>query len=32
MTPFIGFAPDIDPTTPGVITDIANMVPTLFEF
>lgn len=29
MTPFAGFAPDIDPTTPGVITAIANMVPTI---
>lgn len=29
MTPFIGFAPDVDPTTPGVITDLTNMVPTV---
>lgn len=26
---FSGFAPDIDPTTPGVITDCSNLVPTL---
>lgn len=29
MIPFNGFAPDLDPTTPGVITDCANLVPTL---
>lgn len=29
MIPFIGFAPDIDPTTPGVITDCTNLIPTL---
>ena len=29
MTPFIGFAPDYDPTTPGVITDVSSMVPTI---
>lgn len=29
MIPFSAFAPDLDPTTPGVITDITNMVPTL---
>lgn len=29
MTPFTQFAPDIDPTTPGVITDCTNLVPTL---
>jgi hypothetical protein len=29
MIPFTGFAPDIDPTTPGIITDCANLVPTL---
>lgn len=29
MTPFIGFAPDLDPTTPGIVTDLINMVPTI---
>lgn len=32
MTPFLpfaGFAPDLDPTTPGVITECENLVPTL---
>ena len=29
MTPFQGFMPDADPTTPGVITDVTNMVPTI---
>lgn len=27
MTPIIGFAPDADPTTPGVLTDCANIIP-----
>lgn len=29
MTPFSSFAPDADPTSPGVITEITNMVPTI---
>lgn len=29
MTPFIGLAPDLDPTTPGIITDCTNLIPTL---
>lgn len=29
MTPIAGYAPDADPTTPGVIVDCVNMVPTL---
>ena len=33
MTPFsAGFAPDLDPTTEGVITDCTNIVPTLRGF
>lgn len=28
MIPLIGFAPDLDPATPGVITDCSNLVPT----
>jgi hypothetical protein len=27
MTPLLGFAPDADPTTPGVITDCDNFIP-----
>lgn len=27
MTPFIGYVPDADPATPGVLTDVTNMVP-----
>lgn len=27
MIPFIGYAPDVDPTTPGVMTNCANIVP-----
>lgn len=27
MTPFIGYAPDLNPATPGVLTDVSNMVP-----
>lgn len=27
MTPLLGFAPDADPTTPGVITDCTNLIP-----
>jgi hypothetical protein len=27
MTPFIGFAPDLPPETPGVMTDCANILP-----
>lgn len=29
MIPIAGFAPDADPTTPGVLTDCANLIPTL---
>lgn len=29
MIPFSKFAPDIDPTTPGVITSATNLIPTL---
>jgi hypothetical protein len=29
MTPLTGFSPDLDPATPGVITDCSNLVPTL---
>lgn len=29
MTPIVGFAPDIDPTTPGVLTDCVSLVPTM---
>lgn len=29
MTPFIGFAPDLDPVTPGVITNCSQLIPTL---
>ena len=29
MIPFIGFAPDLDPTVPGIITNCASLVPTL---
>lgn len=29
MTPFTAYAPDLDPTTPGIITEMVNMVPTL---
>lgn len=28
MTPLLGFTPDADPLTPGVITDCTNLVPT----
>lgn len=27
MTPLLGFAPDADPTQPGVLTDCANLIP-----
>ena len=27
MTPLLGFAPDADPTTPGVITECTNLIP-----
>lgn len=27
VVPFIGFAPDADPTTPGAITDCSNLIP-----
>lgn len=27
MTPLLGYAPDADPTTPGVLTDCSNLVP-----
>lgn len=29
MIPFVGFAPDLDPTTPGVITSCNQVIPTL---
>jgi hypothetical protein len=29
LTPLIGFAPDADPTTPGLLIDCANLVPNL---
>lgn len=29
MVPFTQFAPDLDPTTPGIIVDATNIVPTL---
>lgn len=29
MTPFIGFAPDLDPVTPGVIANCSQLIPTL---
>jgi hypothetical protein len=29
MIPMTGFAPDLDPATPGVLTDCTNLVPTL---
>jgi hypothetical protein len=29
MIPLTGFAPDLDPTTPGVIVECSNLVPTL---
>lgn len=29
MVPFSSFAPDLDPTTPGIITECTNLVPTL---
>jgi hypothetical protein len=29
MIPLTGFAPDLDPTTPGVLTECSNLVPTL---
>lgn len=32
MTPLLGFAPDVDPTTPGVITECTNFIPTLRGF
>ncbi len=28
MVPILGFTPDADPTTPGVLTDCANFIPT----
>jgi hypothetical protein len=27
MTPIVGFAPDSDPTLPGILTDCANLIP-----
>lgn len=27
MTPLVGFAPDVDPTTPGIFTDCAQVIP-----
>lgn len=32
MTPLIGFAPDADPTTPGVMTDCDGLLPTMKGF
>lgn len=29
MTPIVGFAPDADPTTPGVVTDCEHLIPYL---
>lgn len=29
LTPVIGYAPDADPTTPGVLTECTNLVPTV---
>src|SRR5574340_1039360 len=29
MIPFRSFSPDLDPTTPGIITDCTNLIPTL---
>lgn len=27
--PFVGYAPDLDPTTPGIITDCQNVIPSM---
>jgi hypothetical protein len=32
MIPFVGFAPDLDPATPGVITDCDDLLPTVRGF
>lgn len=32
MTPLLGFAPDADPTTPGVFVECQNIVPTMSGF
>jgi len=32
MVPFIGFLPDIDPTTPGALKDVSNIIPTTKGF
>jgi hypothetical protein len=29
MIPFIGYVPDLNPATPGVLTDVTNMVPSV---
>jgi hypothetical protein len=29
MTPLIGFSPDLDPATPGIVTDCSSLVPTV---
>ncbi len=29
MTPFLGYAPDVDPTTPGVLPNVSSIVPSL---
>lgn len=29
MTPIVGFMPDADPTTPGILTDCTNLIPNL---
>src|SRR5512139_1681321 len=32
MIPFLGFAPDLDPATPGVLTSVTNVVPSVKGF
>lgn len=32
MTPFVGFAPDLPPETPGIFTDCTNMLPAVGAF
>lgn len=29
LIPLVGYAPDVDPTTPGILTNCANLIPTL---
>ena len=31
MTPIVGFAPDLDPTTPGVLVECHNIVPDEYD-